>query len=115
MICRGCPDNKSLGLTSQVATGAVGLLALYWKSWRATVAIFGFQGRWNDFFGPLIYLNRREHYTLALGLRTFQNEYGPQWHYLMAISVIVMLPILVLFYFAQRYLMEGIVVTGLKG
>ena len=74
-----------------------------------------FQARWNDFFGPLIYLNRREHYTLALGLRTFQNEYGTQWHYLMAISVLDMLPILVLFYFSQRYLMKGIVVTGLKG
>ena len=79
------------------------------------VAIFGFQGHWNDFMGPLIYLNSTEKFTLALGLNLFKNQYTAQYQYIMAASLIVMLPLLVNFYIAQRYFVQGVVITGLKG
>ena len=79
------------------------------------VALFTFMGAWNDFLGPLVYLQRPEQYTLALGLRSFQQEYGTDWNLLMAASLVTMLPVLVLFFVAQRYFIRGIVFTGIKG
>jgi multiple sugar transport system permease protein len=81
----------------------------------AAVAIFEFTGAWNDFLGPLIYLNTPDHFTLALGLRAFVAEWGPQWHLLMAASLATMLPVLVLFFAGQRYFIQGIVFSGVKG
>jgi ABC-type glycerol-3-phosphate transport system permease component len=81
----------------------------------AAVAIIEFTGSWNDFFGPLIYLNTPDHFTLALGLRTYVAEFGPQWHLLMAASVVTMLPVLIVFFLGQRYFIQGVVFTGLKG
>ena len=80
-----------------------------------TVGIFTFMNTWNDLLGPIIYLNSPEKYTLAVGLSTFVGMYSGQWHYLMAASLVVMLPILVLFFVAQNYFIEGITLTGLKG
>jgi multiple sugar transport system permease protein len=80
-----------------------------------TVGVFTFMWNWNDFFGPLIYLSSREHYTLALGLQTFIGQYTTQWHYLMAASLVVVLPMILLFFFAQRAFIEGIAFSGLKG
>jgi multiple sugar transport system permease protein len=77
--------------------------------------IFAFQHNWNDFLSPLIYLSRREHYTLAIGLRMFQDEYNTNWDWLMAASLIVMLPLIIMFFVAQRYYVQGIVFTGVKG
>ena len=82
----------------------------------ATVAIFSFMWSWNDFMDPLIYLNSRDKLTLTLALNRFTGMYGmTAWNLLMAASLVVALPCFVLFFFAQRYFIQGIVVTGLKG
>ncbi len=80
-----------------------------------TVAIFSFMNTWNDFFQPLIYLNSLEKKTLALGLALFKGEYSTDWGLLMAASVQVVLPCLVLFFSCQKYFVEGIALTGIKG
>ncbi len=80
------------------------------------VGLFQFMTTWNDFLGPLIYLTEQENFTLALGLQFFQSQHGgTEWHYLMAASTIVVLPVIVLFFFAQRQFIEGISMTGVKG
>ncbi|MEZ6192571.1 MAG: carbohydrate ABC transporter permease [Phycisphaerales bacterium] len=82
----------------------------------AVVALFQFMGTWNDFLGPLIYLTEQKDFTLALGLQAYQSQSGgTQWHYLMAASSLVVLPVIVLFFLAQRSFIEGISMTGLKG
>ena len=80
----------------------------------ATVAIFTFQAAWNDFLAPLIFLHDQSHYTLQLGLSLFHGAYNVQWAYLMASSLVVTLPVIVLFFFAQRAFIEGIGFTGTK-
>ncbi|WP_059040784.1 carbohydrate ABC transporter permease [Paenibacillus rubinfantis] len=80
------------------------------------VAIFAFRGYWNDFLGPLIYLSDMKLYTLNVGMYFFMggvNE-APQWNYLMAMSTLVALPVILLFFMAQRYFIEGITFTGIK-
>lgn len=80
------------------------------------VALFQFMGTWNDFLGPLIYLTDQEDFTLALGLQFFQSKTGgTQWHYLMAASTLVVLPVIALFFLAQKTFIEGISMSGLKG
>ena len=80
-----------------------------------TVAVLSFIAHWHDFMGPLIYLDRVETYTLQLGLRMFQTVNGGFTHYLMAASMLVLLPVLILFFVAQKQLVQGIALTGLKG
>jgi multiple sugar transport system permease protein len=80
------------------------------------VALFQFMYTWNDFLAPLIYLTKQDDYTLALGLQFFQSQRGgTEWHYLMAASTLVALPIIVLFFFTQKTFIEGISMTGIKG
>jgi ABC-type glycerol-3-phosphate transport system permease component len=79
------------------------------------VAIFSFLASWNDFFGPFIYINTTEKYTLPLALRLFQSTESTQWHLLMAASVITAIPCIALYFIAQRYFVQGVVFTGLKG
>lgn len=79
------------------------------------VAILTFKDNWNDFFNPLIYLNNSKLYTLALGLAFFNGQHDVKMNLLMAASVTVMTPILILFFFAQRAFVEGITLTGIKG
>jgi multiple sugar transport system permease protein len=81
----------------------------------AAGAIFTFISHWNDFLTPLIYLNKQETFTLPLGLANFRTEYTVNWPYLMAASTLIMLPCLALFFLAQRWFIEGIALTGLKG
>jgi multiple sugar transport system permease protein len=81
----------------------------------ATVAIFSFIGNWNEFLGPLIYLNDEAKFTLTLGLATFRGVYTTQWALLMAASVVVLLPCLIVFFLAQRQFVEGITFAGLQG
>ncbi len=81
----------------------------------AAIAVFAFMGGWNDFYGPLIYLTDPELTPLALGLRAFQMQHGAQWELMMAGSLISMLPTLVLFFSFQKYFVEGITLTGIKG
>jgi multiple sugar transport system permease protein len=78
------------------------------------VTIFTFIGTWNDFLGPLLYLNDEEKYTLSIGLASFQSIYITQWGYLMAASAAVIAPIIALFFFLQRYFIEGVTLTGIK-
>jgi multiple sugar transport system permease protein len=81
----------------------------------ATVALFTFLGTWSDFLGPLIYLNDRSKFTIALGLRLFMNQYDMQWTLLMAGSTIAILPIVILFFLTQRTFIQGVTLTGIKG
>ncbi len=80
----------------------------------ATVAVLSFIAHWHDFLGPLIYLNSVEKYTLQLGLRMFQDINGTRMNLLMAASMVVLAPVLLLFLAAQRYLVRGIVMSGMK-
>lgn len=79
------------------------------------VGIFSFTGMWNDFMGPLIYVTDMEKFPIALGLRAFQGFRTVQWELLMAASVLALIPVLVLFFIAQKYYIQGIVVSGVKG
>lgn len=82
----------------------------------SVVALFAFMAVWNDFLGPLIYLQRPEQYTLALGLQQLQGSQGTttEWNVLMAGSVVVILPVVVLFFLTQRTFIQGIATTGIK-
>jgi ABC-type glycerol-3-phosphate transport system permease component len=81
----------------------------------ATVAVLGFIGNWNNFFTPLIYLRDPDMYTLAIAVQRFRGQFGNlNLNYMMAVSVLVVLPVIAIFFVAQRYLIRGIVMTGLK-
>jgi ABC-type glycerol-3-phosphate transport system permease component len=81
----------------------------------AIVGIYTFLGAWNDFMGPLIYLNSPSNRTIALALNAFRGEYGiSDAHLLMAASVVCMLPCVILFFAAQRYFVQSVAMTGLK-
>lgn len=81
----------------------------------ATVSIFAFMGAWNDFTGPLIFLNDTEKYTLSLGLTVFQQSRTTAWGLLMAASTMMILPVIILFFFTQKQFVQGIALTGIKG
>ena len=83
----------------------------------ATVAVFTFFATYNDFFGPLIYLNDESKQTIAVGLSYFtgSRNVGPQMHLLMAMTLMATIPSLIVFIFAQRYFVQSIVTTGIKG
>ena len=80
----------------------------------ATLAIFGFKGAWNDYFGPLIYISSPEKFTIQQMVASTQNAYGGEPAVLMAASVLALLPLLVLFFCAQRYFVEGVASSGMK-
>ncbi len=80
------------------------------------VAIQEFIWRWNEFLHPLIYLNSTEKFTVALALRNFQVAYGgTPWHLLMAASLVALLPTILVFFIGQRFFIQGVVITGVKG
>ena len=81
----------------------------------ATVTVFSVIYGWNDFLWPLIVLNDETKFNLSLGLSTFRGVYQVKWSYLMAASVVTLLPCIALYFFAQRYIIEGVTLTGLKG
>lgn len=82
----------------------------------ATVAVLAFIGNWNNFLTPLVYLRDSDLHTLAIAVNRFRGTYGgTQYHHMMAISVLVVIPVIAIFFFAQRYLIQGIVMTGSKG
>lgn len=80
----------------------------------ATLAIFSVMWRWNDFLWPLIVLNRSELFTLQVGLNAFQGDLNTQWHYILAMTVLTLLPITIVFAILQRYITTGIATTGMK-
>jgi multiple sugar transport system permease protein len=82
----------------------------------SVVALFTFLWAWRDFMGPLVFLQYPSQYTLSLGLQTFQSQNGATpWNQLMAASVLVILPVVFLFFMAQKTFIEGIATTGMKG
>lgn len=81
----------------------------------AAVAVFSFVGNWNDFQGPLIYLSDMSKYTLALGLHMLSGGRFIFVHHVMAISVVIVLPILIVFFSAQRYFIQGVTLSGITG
>lgn len=95
---------------------------IYWKIMMplckpalATVAVFTFLAAWNDYVAPLIYLRSDYNYTVAIGLATFRGVMRTEWNLLMAASTAMLLPVIILFFFAQRYFIDGVVLSGLKG
>jgi len=81
----------------------------------AAIAIFNFQGVWNDSLYPLVFLHKQTNYTIALGLNFFRSTYTVHWGWLMAASIVALLPMVIIFFFAQRYFIQGITFTGIKG
>jgi len=82
----------------------------------AAVALFQFLYSWNDLFGPLLFLgNNPKLWTLTIGLSEFQSRHGVEWNLTMAASIMFMLPVIVLFFLAQRAFIEGVTLTGVKG
>jgi multiple sugar transport system permease protein len=79
-----------------------------------TVLTFTFIGVWNDFFGPLLYLSTVDQMTIAVGLLFFRDQFGGPFHHLMAASVMAVVPIIAVFFVAQRYFISSIVMTGLR-
>jgi multiple sugar transport system permease protein len=97
-----------------------------WLIWRrlflplslpavATVAVFTFQGVWNDFYGPLIFLTSQDKYTLALGINLFKGLYTTEVGLMMAMAMLMVIPMIVVFFFAQKLMIQGVILTGLKG
>lgn len=82
-----------------------------------SVALLTVLGSWNDFLGPLMYLSTPDNYTLALGLNAFRNYFPllPRTDYLMSIATLTVVPMVAMFFFAQRYIVQGFVTSGLKG
>ena len=85
------------------------------RSALMVVAVFTFLYTWHDFFGPLIYLSEREQYPLSLGLFAFRAQRTTEWHLMMAASTLATLPLVGIFFMTQRYFLEGISMTGIKG
>lgn len=84
------------------------------KGTLAVVAIFAFMGAWDDFLWPLIVLSRRELYTLQVGLNTYAGELNVQWQYILAMTVVTMIPVVLVFVFLQRFITTGIAGQGIK-
>jgi len=80
-----------------------------------TITIFQFNDSWKDFMQPILYLSKPDLYTLTLGINFFKSQNNVQWNYLMAASVVTMLPSLVFYFVGQRYFVESITLTGMKG
>lgn len=113
-----------LDLTDAARVDGAGDLRILWsvlvpliRPVLLVVALFHFMYTWNDFMGPLIYLSDSDQFPLVLGLFTFRGRFGQsiEWHLLMAASMAVIAPMIALFFMAQRYFIEGVTMTGLKG
>lgn len=81
----------------------------------ATLCITSFVFEWNDFMGPLIYLSSTEKKTVQLMLRLFNSQYSSNYALIMAAATVALIPVLVLFVFLQRYFVEGVATSGIKG
>ncbi|MBI4557025.1 MAG: carbohydrate ABC transporter permease [Candidatus Hydrogenedentes bacterium] len=80
-----------------------------------TICVLGFIAHWNEFMGPLIYLSDYSKYPISLGIRMFKDAETMDPHYVMAASLVALVPVLILFFSAQRYFVQGIVLSGIKG
>lgn len=80
-----------------------------------TVGVFTFMNTWNDFMGPLLYLDKPQLKTVSLALQNFMGQHTSQWNLLMAVATVITVPMIVVYFAAQRYFIEGITFSGLKG
>lgn len=115
---RGVPNE----LTESAVVDGANHFLIFWKIMLPlskpailTVGLFTFMSVWNDFFGPLIFISSPEKSTLALGLRAFQSQFGGQYNLMLAASIIVMTPTIIIFLLAQKQFIEGIKFSGIKG
>lgn len=97
-------------------------LGIYWhvmlplvKPALAALTVFTFMGTWNNFMGPLIYISSPEKMTISYALQLFQGVHGGEPSLMMAAGTLVMLPVMIVFFFSQRYMIEGVTLTGMKG
>lgn len=81
----------------------------------ATLTIFTFMGIWGSFLWPLVITNMDDLWTLPLGLQAFQGQYGTEWHLMMAAALLMILPVMIIFLFGQRFFISGLTVGGVKG
>jgi multiple sugar transport system permease protein len=109
-------------LADAARVDGAGEFLIFWKIMLPLVrpallvmAVFTFLWTWHEFFGPLIYLNQQDQYPLSLGLYAFRRRRTTVWGLMMAGSMLSTAPLVILFFFAQRYFLEGIKLTGLKG
>jgi ABC-type glycerol-3-phosphate transport system permease component len=115
---KGVPNE----LTESAVVDGANHFLIFWKIMLPlskpavlTVGLFTFMSVWNDFFGPLIFISSPEKSTLALGLRAFQSQFGGQYNLMLAASIIVMTPTIIIFLLAQKQFIEGIKFSGIKG
>ncbi|MCX7845744.1 MAG: carbohydrate ABC transporter permease, partial [Dictyoglomaceae bacterium] len=112
-----------LELDESAFIDGAGRLRIFWniilpniKPAIITATIFTFYGAWNDFMGPLLYLNRPELFTVSLALRAFSDPSAvTNWGAVFAMSVLSLIPILIIFILLQKYIVRGIVTTGIRG
>lgn len=121
-LCRQFFLTLPLELDDAAKIDGCGVLGIYWrillplsKPVLAAVMVFSFVGRWNEFLHPVIYLHTQSKYVISIGLRLFRDYDATSWHWLMAASVVTMLPCLLIFFFAQKLFVQGIATTGIKG
>tara|TARA_E500000178_G_C16359859_1_gene461254 strand:- start:22 stop:507 length:486 start_codon:yes stop_codon:yes gene_type:complete len=81
----------------------------------AVIVVFSFLWNWNEFMGPLIFLDDFEEYPISVGLAFFQSRYSVEWNLFMAATLVSILPILILYFFAQKHLIGGLSAIGIKG
>lgn len=121
-LCRQFFLTLPLELDDAARIDGCGTLGIYWriilplsKPVLAAVTVFSVVSRWNDFLHPVIYLHTQTKYVVSIGLRLFRDYDATSWHWLMAASVVTMLPCLIVFFFAQKLFVQGIATTGIKG
>ena len=118
------PPMRELKTASLLGVGLLALaldFAAVLQGWRwpvpaslAVLAIFSTVWRWNDFLWPLVVLSSKQNYTLQVGLNTYAGELNVRWHFILAMTVAAMIPVVIVFVFLQRYITAGIAGTGLK-
>lgn len=113
----GLPDS----LREAAKIDGAGEFRIYWqimlplaKPAVLAVGLFQFMASWTDFIGPLLYLTDSVQYTLSLGLQQFQSQKGSEWGLMMAVSTMMTLPVVILFFFLQKTFIKGITFSGIK-
>ena len=121
-LCRQFFMTIPLELDDAAKIDGCGTMRIFWqiilplsKPVLAAVTVFSVVGRWNEFLYPVIYLDSQDKYVVAIGLRLFRDLDATSWNWLMAASVVTMLPCLIIFFFAQKLFVQGIATTGIKG
>lgn len=109
-------------MTEAAKIDGAGEFRIYWqlilpmaKPALTTVAIFAFTRSWNDFLGPLVFLGNDKLYTLSLAASMLKSKLDPNWSMLLTLGVVMVCPVLVLFFILQKYFIQGITMSGIKG